>query len=53
MTKNPKKKAPKTKPRRAKAGGPTLRIRISASKRNARMLSGQLEEARHSTDRPL
>jgi hypothetical protein len=32
MTKNPKKKAPKKKPRRAKARGPrTLRIRISES----------------------
>ena len=32
MKKNKKKKTPKAKPRRAKSGGPTLRIPISASK---------------------
>ena len=32
MTKNQKKKAPKTKGKSTKAGGRTIRIRISASK---------------------
>jgi hypothetical protein len=35
MTKNPKKKSPETKPHRAKAGGPTIRIPISASEATA------------------
>jgi hypothetical protein len=35
MTKNPKKKAPKTKAQRAKASGHTIRIPISASKAEA------------------